>query len=237
VRDFNRSFREIKQARLLLGLMALLLLSDRVAAQDFQEEFNLSTRRLAHTGEARYFILMPGFQIVLASSDTRLTITVLGETREIGGVITRVVEEREEVRGELYEVSRNFYAIDPTSKDVFYFGEEVDFYQNGRVIGHRGAWLAYQDGNRPGLIMPGNPKVGMKYYQEIAPGVAMDRAEVISISETLKTPAGEFRDCLVVRESSALEATVETKSHAPGIGLIQDQALRLVGYGYLPRSR
>jgi hypothetical protein len=82
------------------------------------------------------------------------------------------------------------------------------------------------------LIMPGEPVVGMKYYQEIAPGVAMDRAEVISIDETFGTPAGEFTNVLVTKEGTALNPFEnEFKSFAPGIGLIQDQNLRLVEYG------
>jgi len=36
------------------------------------------------------------------------------------------VEEREEVDGELKEISRNFFAICREHGDVFYFGEEVD---------------------------------------------------------------------------------------------------------------
>jgi len=207
-----------------------------VSAQDWQEEFNIAARKLTHTGENGYFILKPGFQIILASKNEELIISVLDETKEINGVTTRVVEEREEKNGELYEISTNFFAIDQETGDVFYFGEEVDFYKGGNVVGHSGEWLAYENGNQPGLIMPGAPEVGMKYYQELAPGVAMDRAEVLSISETFNTPAGEFRNCLVTRESSALESARERKTYAPGIGLIQDESLKLVSYGYVEET-
>ena len=81
--------------------------------------------------------------------------------------------------------------------------------------------------------MPGNPAVGMKYYQELAPGVAMDRAEVISISETVKVPAGEFKNCLKTEESSKIETPKEYKIYAPGIGLVQDQDMKLISYGYV----
>jgi hypothetical protein len=101
-------------------------------------------------------------------------------------------------------------------------------------VGHPGAWLAYTDGNKPGLIMSGNPDVGMKYYQEVAPGVAMDRAEVVSTSETCRTQAGEFEGCLIVRETTPLEPnTIGHKSYAPGIGSIQDQSMRLTSYRYV----
>jgi hypothetical protein len=208
----------------------------KVTPQTWQEEFNMSDRKLADTGESRYFILSPGYQTVLASGNTTLTITVLDETKEINGIRTRVVKEREETKGELSEVSRNFFAIDQETGDVFYFGEEVDLYKNGQFAGHSGAWLAYENGSKPGLIMPGTPQVGMKYYQELAPGVALDRAEVVTVSETFKTPAGEFENCLVTEESSALEPGMERKTYAPGIGLVQDESMKLVSYGYKEKA-
>jgi len=183
--------------------------------------------------ENDYFILIPGFQITLESQSETLVISVMEETRDIGGITTRLVEEREHKNGELYEISRNFYAIDPESGDVFYFGEEVDFYTQGQITGHSGAWLAYENGNQPGLIMPGTPLVGMKYYQEIAPDVAMDRAKVVSVSETFDTAVGEFKNCLLTQESSKINpVAIEYKTYCPGIGLVQDQSLLLTGFGY-----
>jgi hypothetical protein len=83
-------------------------------------------------------------------------------------------------------------------------------------------------------MMPGMPKLKMKYYQEIAPGVAMDRAEIVSLTETCKTPAGTFSGCLKVKEGSAIDKTAkEYKYYAPGIGLVRDGDLRLVKYGFI----
>jgi hypothetical protein len=206
------------------------------AMPTFQDEFNLASRTLSHTGESRYFILRPGFQTVLSDGETQLTITVFNETRDINGITTRVVEERQVTAGLPDEIALNFYAIDASSGDAFYFGEEVDVFEQGALTGHPGAWLA-TDGNRPGLIMPGSPVIGMRYYQEVAPGVAMDRAEVLSTSETCTTPAGDFGECVVTRETSAIETLEEQKSYAPGIGLIQDANLRLVSYGYVDPGR
>ncbi len=95
---------------------------------------------------------------------------------------------------------------------------------------HDGSWLAGRNGAKAGLFMPGTPRVNMKYYQEIAPGIAMDRAEIVSLTETCKTPAGTFAKCMKVKEGSELEPTV-TEDHAPGIGLVRDEDLRLVKYG------
>jgi len=200
--------------------------------QGWAEDFNLSARQLAPSGKSEYFNLTPGFRLVLASANSRLTITVLGKTREIGGTTTRVVEEREEANGSLSEVSTNYYAMDQATGDVFYYGEEVDFYTNGAITGHEGAWLAHEKGNRPGLIMMGNPQVGAKYYQELAPGVAADRAKIVSVSESITTSAGDFENCVLIQETSKIEVTaLEYKTYCPGVGLVQDQSLLLVSYG------
>jgi len=207
----------------------------------WQKEFNLADRNLVPTGKNVFFILEPGFQLVLEGyigknkkSFEKLIITVLEETKEVDGVITRVVEEREWKDNDLYEVSRNFYAIDSETKDVFYFGEEVKFYENDRVINNNGEWLAGIDDAEAGLIMPGKPELGMMYYQEVAPGVAMDRAEVVSLSTELETPADTFSDCLKTKEGTALNLKEkEYKTYAAGIGLIQDQSLLLKSYGFI----
>ena len=201
------------------------------ASQDWMEDFDLPARKLASVGESKYFNLTPGYELVLASESSKLTITVLNETKEINGITTRVIEENEEVNGAQSEISRNFYAMDQETGDVFYFGEEVDFFSNGQVTGHGGAWLAYENGNRPGMIMPGDPRVGMQYYQELAPGVAADRARVVSVSEIITTKAGSFDKCLLTQESSKIEVgAIEYKTYCPGVGLVQDQSLTLVSY-------
>jgi len=202
--------------------------------QEWQDQFDISSSGLSDSGESKYFILKPGFQMVLESQFEKLTITVLEETKEINGITTRILEEREERNGELIEVSRNFFAINRETGDVFYFGEEVDMFSAGQLTSHSGEWLAYEGSNLPGLIMSGNPKIGMKYYQEIAPGIAEDRAEVVSISATFQTQAGEFTDCVITQESSKIQPlAIEYKTYCPGVGLVQDQSLLLVSYGYI----
>lgn len=188
-------------------------------------------------GENTYFILQPGFRLVLEGIEdedtSRVVITVLDETRIVGGIETRVVEEYESVNSKIIEVSRNFFAYCKETGDIFYFGEEVDMYKNGKLSGHSGAWLA-EGNNRAGIIMPGKYVIGYKYYQEIAPGEAMDRAEIISTSETFKTPAGDFTNVLKTKETNPLKPKEkEYKRYAPGIGQIQDEHLLLVKYGYV----
>ncbi len=209
----------------------------------YKNNFDISNRSLVSSGRNDYFILEPGFQIVLEGStgflgmtDAKLVITVLDETKEVDGFITRVVEEREWKNDELHEVARNFFEIDNETGDVFYFGEEVDFYSDGEIVNHKGAWLAGINGAMPGLIMAGKPKVGLMYYQEVAPGVAMDRAEIITLDEVLETSAGTFTDRLKTKEGITLNRFErEFKTYAPGIGLIQDQSLLLISYGFIDK--
>jgi hypothetical protein len=97
-----------------------------------------------------------------------------------------------------------------------------------------GAWLAGKDGARAGLIMPGHPRLGMRYYQEIAPEVALDRAEIVSLDESLETRAGAFSSCLRTEEGTALDTGErEFKTYASGIGLIQEEDLLLAQYGFV----
>jgi hypothetical protein len=204
------------------------------AGADWMFDFDLSPDDLTTTGRNPFFILEPGFQLILEGGGEKLTITVLNETETVGEFTTRVVEEREEKRGELREVSRNYFARSKATGDVFYFGEVVDMYQNGEVVRHEGAWRADKDDARPGLIMPGRPVIGMRYYQEVAPGKALDRAEVVSLDETLRTPAGVFGDCLKTQETTPLNPMEnEYKTYAPDIGLIQDERLLLTQHGFV----
>lgn len=207
--------------------------SDR---ETFQETFDVDPKDLSPTGRNAYFILEPGYMLTLAGEEdgeaATLVVTVLDATRPVAGVVTRVVEERESVGGDLVEVSRNFFAISRRTRDVFYFGEEVDIYEDGKVVGHGGAWLAGERGNRFGLMMPGHVRVGHRYFQEIAPGVAMDRAEILGTSGSMTTPAGTFDGVLEVEETTPLEpGAKESKYYAPGVGLIKDGSLVLVAHG------
>ena len=205
------------------------------AERVFTDTFGVEKTDLSSTGTNRFFILTPGYTLQFEGKEggraTTLAITVLNETRVVDGVETRVVEERESVDGALVEVSRNFFAISRRTSDVFYFGEDVDIYRDGKIVDHEGAWHSGEKGARFGLMMPGTPLVGARYQQEVAPKVAMDRAEVVSVTETMVTPAGTFAGCLKTEETTPLEKGREYKLYAPFVGLIQDAGLRLVKYG------
>lgn len=207
-------------------------------SKKWTEEFNIEDCTFSTTGNNTYFILEVDYRLILEGVDEgenlTLIITVLNETEIVGPIETRVVEERELINGELIEISRNFFAICEETKSVFYFGEDVDIYEDGIVVSHESAWRAFEGDNKPGIIMPGLALIGARYYQEIAPGIAMDRAEIIDNNATITVPAGTFEKCLVVRESNPVESgETEYKYHAPGIGLLIDEFALLISYGYI----
>ena len=206
---------------------------------NFTEVFPVDKSELASVGTNTFFVLAPGYQLTLEGKEggkpTVLTVTVLDETKVVDGVETRVVEERESVNGQPIEISRNYFAISKRTTDVFYFGEDVDMYKQGKVVGHEGSWVSGVAGAHFGLAIPGTPLLGARYYQEIAPKVAMDRAEIVSVSEKLKTPSGEFVNCVKTEETSGVERAREMKLYAPGVGLIFDGELKLTKYGFAKR--
>lgn len=211
-----------------LSLAASALATKDERDEGWRESFSVEKSNLVDTGRNAYFILEPGYSLRLEDGKDKLTVTVLNDTRVVDGVKTRVVEERESKGGQLVEVSRNYFAIDSTTRDVYYFGEEVDIYKDGKVSGHEGQWLSGVNGAKFGLMVPGKPRVGDKYYQEVAPGVALDRSEIISISEEFKVGAGVFQNCLRARETTPLEKDVSEKVYAPNVGLIKDGDFALV---------
>jgi alginate production protein len=200
----------------------------------WQQEFGIKNCSLQTTGRNPYFILEPP-PARSGRGNTKVQITVLDDTRKVDGYSPGSSRERMERRATVR--NRQEFRHLRTNQGRLLFRGRSGFLQERQGESHDGSWLAGTGGNKPGLIMPGTPKLNMKYYQEIAPNVAMDRAEIVSLNDTCKTPAGTFSNCLKVKEGSALElAVVEYKYFAPSIGLVQDEDLRLVRHGFIRTS-
>ena len=155
-----------------------------------------------------FFPLQVGTQLVLEGDDggaaIRLEVTVLDETEEVAGITTRVLEERESEDGELVEVSRNFFVQAPDGT-ICYFGEDVDIYEGGVIVSHEGNWRAGVSGASPGIFMPASPAVGQAFRQEVAPGVAEDRVEIVATGESTTTPVETFTDTVRFLETTPIE--------------------------------
>jgi hypothetical protein len=197
------------------------------SAPAWRDRFDVNKADLLPTGKNAYITMQPGRVLRLAHGTDSLTVTILPDTQEVDGVTAGVLEERETKHGKLAEVSRNFLATDQKTGDVYYFGEDVDNYKDGKLVGHESAWRAGAGGARFGLMIPATPAVGQAFYQEFAPKVAMDRVEVVSTDATVKTQAGTFEHCVHLRETTPLERDVSHKYYAPGIGIIKDDEFEL----------
>lgn len=235
----------------LLALVVGLLAADGLAAARFTSSYRFDECRWAHRGgQNPYFLpLQPGYRLVLEGEEEedgevvekRVQITVTRQRERIvftppGGepisLAARVVEEREWEDDELVEVSRNWFARCAQTGDVFYFGEDVDIYEDGEIVAHDGAWRAGENGAQPGLIMPATFLLGARYYQEIAPDVAEDRARHVAMD----LQVGELTGCVAVLESSRLDAgATSSKVYCPGVGLVLDDVVSLVEYGRIGR--
>lgn len=147
-------------------------------------------------------------------------VEVTGDKKIIQGVSTTVVHDVVSLDGSVIEDTFDWYAQD-NEGNVWYFGEDSRQIDHGAEIGNEGSWEAGVDGARPGIVMLAEPKVGMKYQQEYAPGVAEDEAKVRSLNGSVEVPYGSFDHCLVTFETTRLDrSSREYKYYALGIGLV-----------------
>jgi hypothetical protein len=197
----------------------------------FTTDFRIEDCTFSDTGRNDYFSLNPGDKLTLTDGKETLEITVLNDTHDVTfdnrTVTTRVVEELETKNGAVGERSRNFFARCEQTNDIFYFGETVEPASIG------GAWEAGVDGAVPGIIMPARFLLGSRYFQEQAPGVALDRAEHTKMGLTIDDPKNQnqpFEDCVEVVETTKLERGKSIKRYCPGVGLVFDAGLELTDY-------
>jgi hypothetical protein len=130
------------------------------------------------------------------------------------------VEDREIEDGDLKEVTLDYFAQDDNGQ-VYYLGEDVDTYKNGKVSGHEGQWLLGRDTQKPGVIMPAHPKVGDKYKSEDVPKITWEEDEIVSVTETVTVPAGTYENCIKVKERTS-DGDTEYKLFAPGVGCVKE---------------
>jgi len=136
-------------------------------------------------------------------------------------VVALAVEDREWEDGALAEVALDYFA-QADDGTVCYLGEDVDEYKDGKIVGHEGSWMLGKETKKPGVILPGNPKVGDKFRSEDVSSSVREDDEVISLTESVTVPAGTYQNCIKVREHLADGAT-EYKYYAAGVGVVREQ--------------
>lgn len=212
---------------ILLGLvLGGVLLSTGIAsaalgpAEDYNPQINPANFSTNITN--KYFSLPVGLKSE-SKGETEdgvetIEITISGDTKMIMGVKTLIYRDKVWLDGELIEDTMDYLAQDKEG-NVWYFGENVNNFENGKLKDHHGTWIAGEDGALPGIWMQANPIVGTEYRQEYYEGEAEDYAKVLSVTETVKVPAGTFTNCLKTLDVNPLGAagTDEHKYYCPEV--------------------
>ena len=143
-----------------------------------------------------------------------------------------VIEDRAFVSGELAERTLDYFA-QADDGTVYYLGEDVDNYEDGRVADHEGSWLYGRDTQALGVAMPARPRVGSRWRFEDVPGVTRESNRVTRQLPSVRAGGREHRDVIEVRESIEPENEVELKLYARGVGVVResppDGRMELVG--------
>jgi len=172
-----------------------------------------------------FFPLQPGttffYEGTKDGTPTSNEMYVTHKTKRILGVKTTVVRDRAYEDGVLVEETFDWYAQDKAG-NVWYFGEDAkELDPDGNVISTEGSWEAGVNGAQPGIIMEAEPRVGDRYNQEFAPGVAEDKAQVLSLNKSACVPYDCFDDLLLTKEWSPLNpGVVERKYYAEDVGFV-----------------
>ena len=212
------------------GLASCVFLAGALAQGPLSAETSAESGRYAPTinrGDFtpavtnKYFTLKPGTKFLFKnkSGSERIEVAVTDEKKEVMGVTTIVVRVKEWKRDMLVEETSDWYAQDK-SGTVWYFGEAVDNYKDGKLADHKGSWEAGVDGAMPGVIMLGEPRVGQTYRQEYYKGKAEDMGTIVALDAAVAVPFGRFEECLQVKDWSRVEQGTEYKYYCPAVGFL-----------------
>lgn len=148
-------------------------------------------------------------------------VTVSDQTRTIGGVECRVIEDRLTLDGRLEERTTDYYAQD-SDGNVWYFGEDTaELDKAGHVTSREGTWHSGVDGAQAGIYMQATPTIGASFVQELYVGHAEDHYQVLSLTARATVPFGSFTGVLRTKEWTPLEPdVVDNKYYVHGVGQI-----------------
>jgi hypothetical protein len=187
----------------------------------------------------KFLPLTPGTQLVLEGRANRtgvplphtVTFTATDLIKVIDGVPTRVMWDVDENEGEVVEAELAFFAQDDDG-NVWNLGEYPEEYEDGFFLGAPSTWIAGLANAEAGIHMLDFRDVGLTYLQGYAPAIDfLDCAEVfaedVQECEVPASPTGCFDNVVVTHERSPLDLTggIQTKSHAPDVGIVKVGAL------------
>ena len=156
-----------------------------------------------------------------AGGRAKVVVRVTDETKKIAnGITARVVRDTVTEKGVPVEVTDDWFAQDQDG-NVWYLGEYVTNYEDGKVADHAGSFEAGVDGAQAGIAMPAKPEPGLAYRQEYLKGEAEDKGAVVTVGEEqVEVPFGFYdKGVLMTRDLVPTEPRAqELKFYARGIG-------------------
>jgi hypothetical protein len=175
----------------------------------------------------QYWPMQPGNRWVSRSEEERVVVEVTDQKKDVSGIEAVVVRDTvTDNNGNLVEKTDDWYAQD-SDGNLWYLGENVRNYRDGKLTDRGGSWEHGVNGAYAGIAIPADPQPGQKYRQEYYKGEAEDQGKVLSVTETVKVPAGTFRDALKTSDTTPLEPDVEEqKSYAKGVGPVKNETVR-----------
>ena len=190
-----------------------------------------AAKQWAEVVDNPWFPLLPGSTWIYHGrkdgKPSRDVVKVPGPTKIIQGVPCTAVSDLLYLSGRLEERTTDWYAQDK-SGTVWYFGEDTaELRADGTVKSTEGSWQAGRDGAVAGIFMPARPRVGQSARQEYYKGQAEDHFQVLSLSESVKTPAVSSASALLTKEWTPLEPDVlDHKLYVQGYGTVKEQTVK-----------
>lgn len=206
--------------RWLVGVLGSVLLAGACGGESYDPTIDPAS--FVAGVDNMYFPLVPGtvFHYAVQETDEQVTVTVTSDTKVVIGVTCTIVHDQAMSGGMVVEDTLDYYAQDKDGT-LWYFGEDTTEY-SGATSSKEGSWESGIDGAKPGVIIPGHPKVGQSYRQEYLEGEAEDEGEILALDASVTVAAGSFSACLKTRDFSKLEPDVEeNKFYCPGTGQVR----------------
>lgn len=178
----------------------------------------------------RYSPLAPGMQLVyegrsnrgLGRRDHQVIFTVTDLTKEVDGVKTVVLWDRDINAGKLLEGELAMWAQDDDG-NVWLLGEYPEEYsETGKFEAAPDTWLSGVQRAQAGIMMRADPEEGTsRYHQGLAPEIGFaDVAEVYKTGQRDCVPTGCYDDVVVTKETNPEEPDdgFQLKYYAPNVG-------------------
>ena len=177
----------------------------------------------------KYFSLPVGRKLVYQSQTSggteKIEIEIESATKEIMGVKTTIYRDKVYLNNTLVEDTRDYLAQDKEG-NVWYFGEEVDNYEDGKLIDHTGSFIAGEDRAKPGIWIKAVNIVGDSYRQEYYPDEAEDVTDVVATGQTVIVGDKTYTGCVKMYDWTPLDdESKEYKYYCPEVSamvLVED---------------